>query len=65
MLFQGDRVLDPNVPIRVILVLPSSVAGEPLSRVRCDGQTVRAVLPRIPSVRPAIAATVRDYLLAA
>jgi hypothetical protein len=63
VLFRAERALDLNIPIKMILVLPGTVAGEPPGRLRCHGHTVRVVWPPVPSMRPVVAATVGDYRL--
>ena len=42
VLFRADGPLDPQTPLELMLTLPGTVAGEPPSRLRCDGHVVRA-----------------------
>lgn len=57
VLFGAKRAVGLKMPVKIIFILPGSVAGEPATRVRCDGQTVRVELPRAAHECPAIAAT--------
>lgn len=63
VLFGVHSAVGPKTPVKMILTLPGSVAGEPPGRVRCHGHTVRGVWPAVPGGRPAIAATVGEYRL--
>lgn len=64
MLFRTDGPVPPQTVLDLVLMLPGSVAGEPTSRVRCQGQVVRTVAPDSSGIAPAVAATVGGYQLA-
>ncbi len=64
ILFRTDTVLPLDTPLDLILLLPGMVAGEPTSRVRCQGAIVRTVPPPTPEDEPGAAARVTGYELA-
>ena len=65
VLFRPERVVEPKTPIDMILVLPGGVAGEPPSRLRCQGEVVRTTPAAEADVPPSVAAAVDDYRLTA
>jgi hypothetical protein len=64
ILFRSDAVLPLNTPLDLVLLLPGRVAGQPTSRVRCQGAIVRTVSPPTPDEEPGAAARVAGYELA-
>ena len=65
VLFRPERVVEPKMPIDMILALPGGVAGEPPSRLRCQGEVVRTTPAAEADVPPNVAAAVGDYHLMA
>ncbi len=65
VLFRPEGVVEPKMPIDMILVLPGGVAGEPPSRLRCQGEVVRTTPGAEADVPPTVAAAVGDYRLTA
>ena len=65
VLFRPEGVVEPKMPIDMILVLPGGVAGEPPSRLRCQGEVVRTTPAAEADVAPTVAAAVGDYRLTA
>ena len=59
----GDGSLDVSTPIEMNLVMPPEIVGTAGARVVCYGRVVRAVPPRMPDVRPALAVTIAEYRL--
>ena len=49
----------------MILVLPGGVAGEPPSRLRCQGEVVRTTPAAEDDVPATVAAAIGDYRLTA
>ena len=64
VLFRADGPLDPKTPVELMLTLPGTVAGEPSSRLRCDGHVVRTTACGGGGPRSCLAAAVADYRLA-
>ncbi len=64
VLFRADGPLDPQTPLELMLTLPGTVAGEPPSRLRCDGHVVRATTCSGGGPQSCLAAAVADYRLA-
>jgi hypothetical protein len=64
ILFRTRTPLEPGTPVELVLVLPGHVAGEPESRIRCEGRIVRTELPSAPELTPGVAARVHQYELA-
>ena len=64
VLFRADGPLDPKTPVELMLTLPGTVAGEPPSRLRCDGHVVRATTCEGGGPRSCLAAVVADYRFA-
>ena len=63
-IFQPE-LSDVKMPIDMILALPGGVAGEPPSRLRCQGAVVRTTPAAEADVPATVAATVGDYRLTA
>ncbi len=64
ILFRTRAPLEPSTPVELVLVLPGHVAGEPESRIRCEGRIVRTEIPSASDLTPAVAARVHRYELA-
>ena len=62
ILFRPERAIEPKMPVDMILVLPGVVAGEPPSRLRCQGEIVRTEVDASDTA-PSAAAAVADYRL--
>ena len=62
ILFRPERAIEPKTPVDVILVLPGGVAGEPPSRLRCQGEIVRTEA-EASDTAPSAAAAVEEYRL--
>ena len=62
ILFRPERAVEPKTPVDMILVLPGGVAGEPPSRLRCQGEIVRTEAEESDTT-PSAAAAVEDYRL--
>lgn len=65
VLFRPERAVEPKTPIDMILVLPGGVAGEPPSRLRCQGEVVRTTPTPKADAPPTVAAAVGEYRLTA
>lgn len=65
ILFRTEVPLPLHIPLDLVLLLPGLVAGEPTSRVRCQGAIVRTVPPSRPDEELEVAARVTGYELAA
>jgi hypothetical protein len=45
VMFRANRLMRPNTPVEMTLLLPSGIPGELPARVECSGAIVRAVSP--------------------
>lgn len=63
VLFLSDRVLEPDTPVEMNLIMPPQIVGPAETRVVCSGRVVRTVPPATPDARPALAATIAKYRL--
>lgn len=63
ILFRSETLLPLHTVLDFVLLLPGVVAGEPTSRVRCQGAVVRTVPAPTPEDEPSAAARVGSYEL--
>lgn len=59
VLFEGERRVEPEVPVEFDLVLPREVGGG--ARVIARGTVVRAIAPATEEACPRIATTIVEY----